>query len=229
MAILSKTFSDIVTNANAEIQFRRAVLTFEGVKSDAIFSYPPPFNILALSILLPLKFFVSARWFHKINVTAVRTINAPLLLMINIYERRALWRVANRNAFGALKPRGTIGFGGISRFSVHGDIQAVFDSEPPPSLVTESSEVGGLQNTFDGSFPVLQNLGDTLKARKERKDSVEPFAGLTEHLPDILQRISGSGDTQTRLETLEASTKRIEGMLQRLCESMDNSGSEENG
>ena len=84
VSMLSSTYAKIATNATAEIQFRRAVLTFEGVKSDAIFCYQPPFNILALFILLPLKFVLSPRWFHKINVTAVRTINAPLLALISM-------------------------------------------------------------------------------------------------------------------------------------------------
>lgn len=84
VSMLSSTYSKIASNVTSEIQFRRAVLTFEGVKSDAIFSYQPPFNILALFILLPLKFLLSPRWFHKINVTAVRTINAPLLTMISM-------------------------------------------------------------------------------------------------------------------------------------------------
>ena len=84
VSMLSSTFSNIASNATAEIQFRRAVLTFEGVKSDAIFAYQPPFNLLALCIMLPLKFMLSPRWFHKINVAAVRVINAPLLLMISV-------------------------------------------------------------------------------------------------------------------------------------------------
>jgi len=84
VSMLSSTYSKIACNVSSEIQFRRAVLTFEGVKSDAIFSYQPPFNILALFVLLPLKFVLSPRWFHKINVTAVRTINAPLLIMISM-------------------------------------------------------------------------------------------------------------------------------------------------
>src|SRR6202012_2207064 len=92
VSMLTNTFSKIVENATAEIQFRRAVLTFEGVKSDAIFAYRPPFNILALLILLPLKFTVSPRWFHKVNITAVRLLTAPLLILLCWYERRSLWR-----------------------------------------------------------------------------------------------------------------------------------------
>lgn len=39
VSMLSTTFSNIVSNATAEIQFRRSVLTLEGVKSDAIVSF----------------------------------------------------------------------------------------------------------------------------------------------------------------------------------------------
>lgn len=84
VSMLSSTFSKIAGNAAAEIQFRRAVLTFEGVKSDAIFAYQPPFNLLALFVMLPLKFVLSPRWFHKINVAAIRTLNAPLLFAISL-------------------------------------------------------------------------------------------------------------------------------------------------
>ncbi|CAK7225636.1 hypothetical protein SBRCBS47491_005956 [Sporothrix bragantina] len=91
VSMLSNTFSTIVSNATAEIQYRRAVLTLEGVKSDAIFAYQPPFNILALFVLVPLKFFVSPRWFHKIHVACVRSINLPVLFIIAVAERRLLW------------------------------------------------------------------------------------------------------------------------------------------
>jgi uncharacterized metal-binding protein len=42
VSMLSTTFSTIVANATAEIQFRRSVLTLEGVKSDAIVRSPQP-------------------------------------------------------------------------------------------------------------------------------------------------------------------------------------------
>ncbi|KAI7169840.1 receptor-activated Ca2+-permeable cation channel, partial [Hortaea werneckii] len=48
VAMLSSTYQNLAQNATAEIQFRRAVLTFEGVKSDSLFAYRPPFNVLAL-------------------------------------------------------------------------------------------------------------------------------------------------------------------------------------
>lgn len=157
VSMLSNTFSLIAANATAEINFRRAVLTFEGVKSDAIFAYMPPFNILALIIVLPMKFFVSDRMFHKINVVATRTLNAPLLLMISLYERQTLWQ-NDRHRHRPPKsvdwkssegPAGRFGksmsFWDISRFSVHGDIQAVFETEPPESVLDAIAEEDDLQ------------------------------------------------------------------------------------
>lgn len=46
--------------------------TVEGVKTDALFSYFPPINILAFVILVPLSWTVSARTLHRINVFAIR-------------------------------------------------------------------------------------------------------------------------------------------------------------
>lgn len=149
VSMLSNTFSTIVSNATAEIQYRRAVLTLEGVKSDAIFAYQPPFNIIALFVLVPLKFLVSPRWFHKIHVTCVRTINLPVLLIIAIAERRLLWPVtANTTAAGGSTAI-TAYSGNLSvppprrhfwdnwRITVHGDIHAVFDLPPPDSVEEE--------------------------------------------------------------------------------------------
>ena len=47
--------------------FRKAVATIEGVKSDAVFSYQLPFNIVAVVFLFPMSYILSPRWFHKVN------------------------------------------------------------------------------------------------------------------------------------------------------------------
>jgi len=149
VSMLSNTFSQIVTNSTAEIQFRRAVLTFEGVKSDAIFAYRPPFNLLALFILVPLKFILSPRWFHKVHVTAVRILNAPLLFIICAYERRNLWKKRrSTHPPGAPLKRPKASVFNFSQFSVHGDIQAVFDAEPPQAMIDEIEEEDELDDNI---------------------------------------------------------------------------------
>lgn len=191
VSMLTNTFSSIVKNAAAEVQFRRAVLTFEGVKSDAIFAYQPPFNILALCILLPLKFIVSPRWFHKINVFCVRTVNAPVLMLISLIERHILWTsLSTRATFHLVEtpmsemapsphsrsPDGakrvanwfgrfrlSLAFWAFARFSVHGDIQAVFDTDPPSSLLNEIEQM----DSWDGKSQLRDGvlLHDSSKVR----------------------------------------------------------------
>lgn len=160
VSMLSTTFSRIEGNAQAEIMFRRAVLTFEGVKSDAIFAYQPPFNLLALLILLPLKFMLTPRWFHKINVAAQRTLNAPILLGISLIERRALWsghkRMKDVNASPLQKSQSRVGLWDFSRaWSVHGDINRVFESLPFDEEEEDSDLEGAIVSDIDDE-PALE-------------------------------------------------------------------------
>jgi hypothetical protein len=233
VSMLSTTFATIVSNATAEIQFRRAVLTLEGVKSDAIFAYQPPFNILALLVLTPLQFVLTPRWFHKINVAAVRVINAPLLLLIGFIERRTLWAGARRQREVEKLPKAAsrANLWDFSRnFSVHGDIQAVFAAEPPESIEEQIANDGDLDNhVLEDEF--AREFGAEARGKlsrrgtgKSRRDSVAPFAGITGRLRTLLVEGSEDGDgedVKTRLEAVEKTTLRIEKMLQRLCEELD--------
>jgi hypothetical protein len=158
VSILSNTFSKIAAEAASEIQFRRAVSTFEGVKSDSLFAYFPPFNILAFVILVPLKFLLSPRWFHKINITIVRCLNAPLLLSVAFYERRYLWKTARKQAASALGKRNGWGWGWWKSLNVHAEIQAVFEEDPPEQVMRRIEEEDDLEdavleNSFAGMAP----------------------------------------------------------------------------
>ncbi|UPK89722.1 hypothetical protein LCI18_000657 [Fusarium solani-melongenae] len=126
VAMLTNTFGRIVANKSAEIRFHRTVLIFESVKSDSIFSYPPPLNILALITLLPLK-----------------VLNAPILLLIGILERR----------IQVSKPRNNTSWfrWQFTGFSPHGDVQAVFKANPPSYM---SSKINQLDLWDD--IPVLK-------------------------------------------------------------------------
>jgi hypothetical protein len=231
VSMLSNRFAGIVSNASAEVQYRRAVLTLEGVKSDAIFSYQPPFNILAICILMPLKFLVSPRWFHKVNVAAVRTLNAPLLLIIGYLERRALWAGFRRQFSRPRRPRGKLGLWDISRgLSIHGDIQAVFDSAPPQSTQDEIDAADDLLDDDtptaqdDPSRPSLSRTNTASSRPKNRRDSMAPFGGLKDQLRDLLtdaaEEDRGPG-TGSRLDKLEESIKRIELMLGKVVKSLE--------
>lgn len=92
VSILSNTFNQINRDAIAEQMYRRAVSTFQGVKSDGIFSFQPPINILAFIFLYPARVFMTPHTYHKIIVFAARLSNLPLLLIIRLVERHLLFR-----------------------------------------------------------------------------------------------------------------------------------------
>ncbi|KAI4143983.1 MAG: hypothetical protein LQ340_006816, partial [Diploschistes diacapsis] len=139
VSMLSNTFATITANTEAEIQYRRTVVTFEGVKADAIFSFPPPFNLLALFCLLPLKPLLTPRYFHKTIVYAVRTLNAPILLLISFWERRALWAESAPKWYRALQQRL---YWDLSSMAVHGDLATVFEADPDPDPGPEGPQQG---------------------------------------------------------------------------------------
>ena len=224
VAMLSNDFSTIVANATTEIQYRRAVVTFGGVKSDSIFAYQPPFNIIAVCILLPLKFMVSPRWFHKINVAAIRTLNAPLLLAICLYERRYLWKDTDTSSF-TTSGRRRLDLKRISRFSVYSGIRAVFDIESDESSVQDPSAFTGSSVSNDRDvFPAFRDnyatdlSRNTVASRRSR--SSRPLYGPSHSIP---HPCISRKELMQKFVVLEASAKRTENEVRMLRESLDES------
>lgn len=176
VAMLTNTFSKIIAEETAEIQFRRAVLTFEGVKSDSIFAYPPPFNIIALLTLLPLKLVVSPRIFHIINVFLIRTLNLPTLLFISCVERHRLWAESSGKK--------TLVKWQFTGFSPHGDIQAVFDAQPPIDI---SDTIDALDPLSE--VPILEDdlmptvSGDMPRSKLRRSRLLKRQEEMKQHAP----------------------------------------------
>jgi hypothetical protein len=89
ITVLTNSFMAIVRNANEEHQFVFAVNTISNVKSDALFSYVAPANILQW-ILTPLRYFLPFRKYVKVNRTAIKVTHFPILFAIYLYERTIL-------------------------------------------------------------------------------------------------------------------------------------------
>jgi hypothetical protein len=91
ITVLTNSFMAIVSNANEEHQFVFAINTISMVKSDALFSYVAPGNILSW-FLTPLRFLISFRQFVKLNRYVIKATHLPLLLSIYTYEKLFLAR-----------------------------------------------------------------------------------------------------------------------------------------
>ncbi|KAI5466264.1 kinase-like domain-containing protein [Mariannaea sp. PMI_226] len=223
VSMLSNTFSTISSNATAEIMFRRAVLTLEGVKADAVFAYQPPFNIVAVFLFVPLKFVVSPRWFHKIHVAAVKFLNLPLLLVIAVAERRILWPPSS--PYDSSDKRATptkSRFWKKWRLTVHRDLQAVFQV-PPPETVQDDIAVDDdlthhlIRRQFTGR--VNQTSEPQQARRPSRRDSM--FPGIPQKLRGSFAEPEDLDNLTTRIETMERSMRRIEAMLSQLVPSVE--------
>ena len=91
ITVLTNSFMAIVQNANEEHQFVFAVNTISMVKSDALFSYVAPTNVIAW-LLAPLRFVLRFRHFVRINRTVIKVTHFPILFLIYAYERTILRR-----------------------------------------------------------------------------------------------------------------------------------------
>ena len=89
ITVLTNSFMAVVQNANEEHQFVFAVNTISMVKSDALFSYVAPTNVIAW-LLAPLRFVLPFRQFIRINRTIIKATHFPILFTIFAYERIVL-------------------------------------------------------------------------------------------------------------------------------------------
>ncbi|KAF4268012.1 hypothetical protein CNMCM8812_001995 [Aspergillus fumigatus] len=89
ITVLTNSFMAIVQNANQEHQFLFAVNTISMVKSDALFSYVAPTNIIAW-LVTPLRYFMPLRQFIRLNRTMIKITHFPVLFTICLYEKAIL-------------------------------------------------------------------------------------------------------------------------------------------
>ena len=216
VSMLSNTFSNISSNATAEIQFRRAVLTLEGVKADAVFAYQPPFNILAVFLFIPLRFVASPRWFHKIHVTAVKILNLPLLLVIAVAERRLLWPQRHEFKEDISPPPTMSRFWKKWRLTVHRDLRAVFQV-PPPDAVQDDIAIDDdlTHHLIRRQFTRTTTADESQQLQPpRRRDSV--FVNMPKKLRASFAEPENYEEFADRLSNLEKSMRRIETMLSRI-------------
>lgn len=93
VTVLTNSFMAVVKNAEEEHQFLFAVNTISMVKSDALFSYIAPTNIIGW-LLIPLKYTMSFKKFLRMNRLVIKLTHIPILFIIFVYERVLLSHLA---------------------------------------------------------------------------------------------------------------------------------------
>ena len=99
LSVLSPSFLKAISSTSFSTQFPRlkgndCVVLYSiqltmprSVKSDALFSYQPPFNILAFILLKPASWVLTPRALHSFNVFLIKITSLPQLVVIGTYER----------------------------------------------------------------------------------------------------------------------------------------------
>ena len=93
ITVLTNSFMAIVRNAEEEHQFLFAINTISMVKSDALFSYIAPSNVIEW-VLSPLRYVIPFRQYVKFNRTIIKITHFPVLLLIFLYERILLSNIS---------------------------------------------------------------------------------------------------------------------------------------
>jgi hypothetical protein len=93
ITVLTNSFMAIVQNANEEHQFLFAVNTISMVKSDALFSYIAPTNVIGW-LVIPFRYCMPFRRFIRINRLIIKITHVPILFLIFLYERVLLSNLA---------------------------------------------------------------------------------------------------------------------------------------
>ncbi|KAJ4352575.1 uncharacterized protein N0V89_007924 [Didymosphaeria variabile] len=86
VTVLTNSFMAVVQNAHEEHQFLFAVNTISMVKSDALFSYIAPTNLVGW-LLIPLKYCMTIKSFVRMNRLVIKITHIPILFSIFCYER----------------------------------------------------------------------------------------------------------------------------------------------
>ncbi|KAJ5097899.1 hypothetical protein N7532_004900 [Penicillium argentinense] len=89
ITVLTNSFMRIVQNANQEHQFLFAVNAISMVKSDALFSYVAPANVIAW-LVTPFRYVMPFREFIRLNRTIIKITHLPILFTICFYEKMIL-------------------------------------------------------------------------------------------------------------------------------------------
>lgn len=135
VTVLTNSFMAVVKNADEEHQFLFAVNTISMVKSDALFSYIPPTNIIGW-LLIPVKYTMPFKKFLRMNRLVIKLTHIPVLFTILVYERLLLSHLAygptdlveNRGRQGSVDP--------VPAFSLRGPVDLFSPRLREPSVTT---------------------------------------------------------------------------------------------
>ncbi|KAF9323357.1 hypothetical protein BG006_001544 [Podila minutissima] len=195
ISIFSQTFSEVSANAKEEFMFLFSVKVMEEVKSDALYEFQPPFNIMAGILVWPCSFVYDSIVVGKLSRVLLRFFYFPELICIWIFEVLILQKqpqympvrpghVDHSGTYGSTTlPAQTIG-GGVAKRR-HETTSAAANSMTVSDSATASHNVG--------EFAVDLNTDSLISTSRDDPEGVQQGATATTD-PQKFNRI----DTNTQ-------------------------------
>ena len=172
------------------------------VKSDALFSYIPPTNILGW-LLTPLRYVMPFHRFVKLNRTIIKVTHLPLLWIIFAYERLILTRLAYEPT-ELVEQRGRV-LGGMPAFSIR-DPNDVFS---PGARLREPSVT-----TFHKDKALEEVFRQPMKSShlddRSRRGSAYDKTKTTNIVQDWMRGVGQQGGAASPLEQSQSVVDRLE-------------------
>ncbi|KAF2473826.1 uncharacterized protein BDR25DRAFT_341086 [Lindgomyces ingoldianus] len=200
ITVLTNSFMAIVQNGNEEHQFLFAVNTISMVKSDALFSYIAPTNILGW-LVIPMKYCMSFRRFIRMNRLIIKVTHIPILFSIFLYERLLL----SNFAYGPtdlVEQRGRA-HSKLPAFTLRGptDVFSPGTRLREPSITTFHKD-RALEEVFRRPFrdPTLNGTSEQLPSRRNSSNVVT----------DWMKGVGDGGEALPPLEDTRSVLDRLE-------------------
>ncbi|GJJ76675.1 hypothetical protein EMPS_09034 [Entomortierella parvispora] len=189
ISIFSQTFSEVSANAKEEFMFLFSVKVMEEVKSDALYEFQPPFNIMAGIFVWPCSFFYPPEVVGRLSRVLLRFFYFPELVCIWLFETLVMQK---QNQYLPIRS------GIVDHEGTYGSASATRD--------TTSSLIGGgvarrRQEVSNGSVKASQ----VESTRDEEASPMEPEDGVTGDqlqamTPQMLNHLKTNGLNNTPAE-----------------------------
>ncbi|KAF9113021.1 hypothetical protein BGX27_002373 [Mortierella sp. AM989] len=151
ISIFSQTFSEVSANAKEEFMFLFSIKVMEEVKSDALYEFQPPFNILAGIFVWPCRLLYPPEVVGKLSRMLLRIFYFPELVCIWIFEFLVLRK---KPQYVPVRP------GQIDHHGAYNSMPTVFECENgsvgggvAKRRQNERSSTGGTKNSTMNAHP----------------------------------------------------------------------------
>jgi hypothetical protein len=199
VTVLTNSFMAVVKNADEEHQFLFAVNTISMVKSDALFSYIAPTNIIGW-LLIPLKYTMSFKRFLRMNRFVIKLTHIPILFTIFLYERVLLSHLAY-GPTDLVEQRGRAeSKAPVPAFSIRGPIELFSPRLREPSVTTFQKD-RALEEVF--RRPYRDPSNQTPRYPAARRNSGNVVSDWMRKMEDDDENEPPQDDSQSVLDQLE--------------------------